>query len=366
MAKGKSVSAEPPKLPEQFYARQLAGEQPPSLATMQLLYDTAMEFQQLRPWEIFLEHHVIAVEIPGLKNKIYCSIMGAGGEVFMTQCYSGPDGYDVYRRMRAGERPSLEEIYGALRSVFVEFVRSREITGPDREVLTAFGHRAARGIRAPIFRGCRPGYHPWYPVDAEARVLTACLRACMVVHNVVRAAPTSQYWRDEGPFPLVSYAGTSGSWQHYWIGKESPPAVPEPEAPPLLELDGRVVESLLRKNLPRGPVIQADCFFGSMAIGEPNQRKKIPRIAMCAVAGSGLALAPALGDVENDPGSLLAQSVLEAIGWLKALPSEIQVRSERYQRQLSALGGALSVPVTVNPKLAELSAARQAMEDYLG
>jgi hypothetical protein len=362
MAKRKSFFAKPP---EQFYVRQLAGEQPPSFATMQRLYDTAMEFQKLKPWEVFRENNTIAVEIPGLKNRIYCSIMGAAGEVFMTQCYSGAHGYDVYRRMREGERPSLGEIYGMLRSVFVDFVPARQVTAPDREVLSALRHRPAAGVRAPIFRACRPGYHPWYPIEAEARVLTACLRACIVVHNVVRAVPTSQYWRDEGPFPLVSYAGSSGSWQDYWIGKENPPPAPQPEEPPLPKLDVQALETLLRQNLPRGPAIQADCFFASMGIGEPDQRKKVPRVAMCVVASSGLPLAPALGDIDSDPGSLLAQSLLDAIRSLKALPSEIQVRSQDFQRRLSALSGALSVPVTVKAGLPELSAARQAMEDYL-
>jgi hypothetical protein len=367
MARRKSVFAKP-RPQSHFYALQLAGEEPPSAAAMEGLYRAAIELQARRPWEEFDESMIVAVEIPGLRHHVYCSIMGMLGEVFMIQCYSGPEGYDMYRRMHSRQIDDLAEYFGSLRSVAVEYVRGRELTDPDRDVLRAMRHRPASGVLAPIFRTYRPGYHGWYPTEAESRVLTVCLRACVVVYETVRTLPNAPYWKDEGtgPFPLVTFAGACGEWRDYWIGQTAPPTEPAPVEEDYPKLDTPRVEAILRAKLAVGPAIEVDAFLSIARVGAANERKSLTRIAMAIDTQTELVYAPRVELPDRAVGEMLAGAVLETIEKTRRLPREIHVRSHERARLLSPLAQALGIPVTVGKDFRLFDGARQSMAEFGG
>jgi hypothetical protein len=60
----KSRNASSPKLPTHFFVKQLAGEDPPSLATMERLYDVAADFVIRGPWKLLNESELVLVKPP--------------------------------------------------------------------------------------------------------------------------------------------------------------------------------------------------------------------------------------------------------------------------------------------------------------
>ena len=72
----------PPAPSGSCFVHELAGENPPSFATMESLYDLASIFCDLRPWLRLAEDQLMVVRSPSSGQLCHCSVMGAHGEAF--------------------------------------------------------------------------------------------------------------------------------------------------------------------------------------------------------------------------------------------------------------------------------------------
>lgn len=130
--------------PSHFFKQQLTGEEPPSLATMQDLFQLARRFAEMQPWYTLSEGDLIMV--PAEDNQIcFCSVMGELGEVFALQVYTGLRGYSFFQRLSTGKIHSAGDFFAEHRGVSVEFVHSKELKPPDRELLRALGYSTRGG-----------------------------------------------------------------------------------------------------------------------------------------------------------------------------------------------------------------------------
>jgi hypothetical protein len=190
------------KEPRCFFDKQLAGEQPLSFETAGQLYRLATELFDIQPWEFLEDQDLILMEDSKSGEICHCSIMGALGQVFSLQVYAGAESYRFFRRIAAGKPISAEDFFASMRGVSVEFVTAKEQTPPDRVLLEAFGHVKKRGKRGAIFRALRPGYHPWYVTEGEARTLVYCLKGVIAFcQYVFEEMEDIDYWEKEDVFP---------------------------------------------------------------------------------------------------------------------------------------------------------------------
>src|SRR5579864_7399271 len=166
--------------PERFFQKQLAGEEAPSFQTMQALFQQAAATHTVRPWDQLEEDQLILFQDPASKDLCFCSVMGAMGEASAVQIYIGVQSYFWFMKIHAGEVASMGDFLANQHSVFVHYVWPSEMTPPDRELAKAMGHPLARGTAAPTFRTIRPGYHPWYVTESDARILARGLQAVLV------------------------------------------------------------------------------------------------------------------------------------------------------------------------------------------
>src|ERR1035438_6451630 len=82
-----AASAKRTQVQSQFFQKQLAGEEGPSLETAKRLCDIVTEFSLLQPWKILADRDLILVEDPQSGDVCYCSVMGALGEVYSLHVY---------------------------------------------------------------------------------------------------------------------------------------------------------------------------------------------------------------------------------------------------------------------------------------
>src|SRR6266404_850154 len=235
------------KEPRRFFEKQLAGEQPLSFETAGQLFRLGMKLLAVQPWE-FLEDQDLILMQDGESGEIcYCSTMGALGEVFSLQVYTGAESYRFFRRIAAGKPTSAGDFFSSMRGVSVEFVTAREQTPPDRELLEAFGHLKKRGKRAPIFRALRPGYHPWYVTEGEAKTLVCCLQGIIPFCRHALEHEDIDYWENEDVFPfLVPKAGaeTPKLLEIRLVNAPEPPLAGSQPA----QLDEALISGILHKN----------------------------------------------------------------------------------------------------------------------
>src|SRR5215471_21582967 len=218
--------------PPEFFKKQLAGEDPLTFGTAERLFTLATGFIAARPWDFLEDQHLILLKSPLSNETCYCSVMGALGEVFSLHAYIGDESYRYFRKMAAGRPVLIGEFFGSLRGVYVEFVGLSELTPPDRELAQTFGHPLKRGLKVPIFRALRPGYHPWYPTENEGVVLAECIEAVLALCERISKGDGVEYWKDAWTYPSMVSSKAGGDDKRYDVEMvkvaEPPAATPEP------------------------------------------------------------------------------------------------------------------------------------------
>jgi len=337
------------KEPRRFFEKQLQGEQPLTFEAADDLFQLASELQGLEPWNFLEDQDLILQKDPASGEICYCSIMGALGEVFSVQVYVGAESYRLFRRIARGQHVTSGEFLGAFRGLSVEFVTAKELTPPDRELLQALSHAPKRGARAPIFRASRPGYHPWYVTEGEARLLIYCLQGTLVFCRDVTVMDGSKYWEQENVFPFVA-RDANGTFEIQSVKAPDPPGS---GLQPVYVDDGLIAE-ILAKNWPNEGLLEADHFFALAEIGEKNERKACVSAAIVCDGNSGMALQADLGQPSERPEELLVRSILRAIQSARFLPLEIHVRKKEFGLLLEGLSKKLGFTVQVRKSLAML------------
>jgi len=351
--------------PEHLFQEELLGEEPPSLATMQTLYDLATDLFARHPWNLVAEDELVLVEEGTSRELCFCSVMGALGQVRALQVYLGPEGYRFFKKLQSGEAMTAGEFFAAQHSVYVEFVRLRELTAPDRKLLEVMGHPLKRGTLAPIFRSIRPGYHPWYVTEGEARILAECQRALITICDLLQANPDLHYWDKENVYPMLSRQGEEGNEQEYRIRLVDAPSFTVP-MPNLLTLDEARIERIRNCRYPSQGVLEVDHFYGAGMIGERNQRKACFRMGLAIDANCGLAYPPEVSLPASSTGDVLTRVVLQAIESAGALPRELHVRSSEFKALLDPLAQALGFSVKVMKSLPALDFAKRQLLEMMG
>ena len=177
MAKRQIAAA--PAHADRYFAKELAGENPPSLSSLESLYKLASALYALRPWHILDDNQLVLVRDRATTEICYCSVMGALGEV-VAHCrtHIGTESYRLFRKIIAGETIDPGEFFASQRSVSVEFVSRAGLDAADRKLLADLGHPVGRGLASPVFRAIRPGFLPWFVTEEEAQTLGALHERC--------------------------------------------------------------------------------------------------------------------------------------------------------------------------------------------
>jgi hypothetical protein len=356
----KALAASPP---ERFFEKELVGDEAPSFQTMRALFSQSAAIHAARPWRILEEDQLVLFEEGS--QLCSCSVMGALGEASAVQIYIGAQSYSWFVKMHAGEVISIGDFFANQHSVFVHYVPPGDLTPPDRELVRNMGHPLAKGTQAPLFRTIRPGYHPWFVAENEARILERGLRSVLVVAEYVAQEPAADLWDEEDVYPLVEFtAEHSGRWEYVIEQRAAPREIPT--KPKLPDLDHPRIQSILDLRYRSAGILEVDHFYNAAMIGAKHERKACMRIALAIDAKSAMAFPPQVGAPEEATGNMLQQVVLEAIEAKGALPVEIHVLNREFKILLDPLAESLGFRVKVRKSLPALEFARTEMQGMLG
>ena len=349
--------------PTHFFAKQLAGEEPPRLETMKRLYEVSMKFFDFAPWEFFGDRELVLLEDPVSKATCHCLVMGMLGEVFALQAYIGNESYRLQKRIRAQEPLAPEDFFFALTGVGVEFVMPWELIKLDKELLQALGNPVKRGARVPQFRAYRPGYRPWYITEPEAITLTACVDAMNAMFLEFLKYKDDSYWDgpDSYPFMVPNNAVRRG----YDIRKVNVPRPPAPAPIPAVIDEVRIKRIQANDYVLKG-AFEADHFQSMITVGEKNERPALAQVALVSDAASGFAFPPEMADPTRLPGDVLASAVLNAIETVKFLPAELRVNSNDAKFFLEPLANQLGINLRVVQLLPAVQTLKSHLLAYMG
>jgi hypothetical protein len=339
-------------LSETLYEGELGDEQGPSIETARQLYTAAIEVRERQIWELLDDNQIVVAQI---EEPFLCSVLGALGLAYSVQCYSGPEGLGYLNTLLESEEAPPLDAVAQQRGVSVEFVKSRELTAPDKAFLKAVGHKAKQG-RSPVFRANRPGYHAWYPTESEARDLVGCMRAVLRVCDLIQNDPDLDLWSEQEGYPAVQADGAFTRFMA-WAHSKKPLVLPKVN---------RARVDALRSRSKSESAVDLDYFYGPGRVGGKHERPAWMRIAIAIDSENAFAFPPHIDMPEAETADMLARALLQALEAKPKLPAEVRVRSAEYKQMIEPLAEALDLRVTVKRELPALDYAKRALLDHLG
>jgi hypothetical protein len=357
------------------------------------LYDAAIALREIESWRWMSDAQVFGVQNPDNQEIGYCCVLGELGEVLGLVVYLGSVGLEQYRKVQSGKlrADSLEIVYG--QSCLTAWFSNRgDLDKYDIKIASQLGLQFRGRAAWPQFRSFRPGYHPWFLTEDEAKYLTLCLEQTRDVALRIRtnpewlSAPSKGRYRVrvpvENPDPSVAEAhhvaqpamseslagqpllfadlARSQPWQwcDQWL---NPAPLPKPviRSVPLDE------DRLLRiKNASCGHhgIWEIDGAYISEAV-DGDERPFFPYMMLCVDHDSGFILATVLAQPSTWE-SEFAETFLGSVEQQKLLPEKLWLRKEALRALFEPLATQLDVSVEMTSKLTAVNQARRGFEKF--
>src|SRR5580692_99425 len=344
-----------------FFEDQLKGEEGLTFLTAKRLFDLAEEVHLVKPWRLISDTNLVLVKDPESGEKCYCSVMGELGEVLAVHAYRGLESYQLFKRIVSGGPLSTGEFFGTQHSVTMELLPSLELTAPDQELARVFGHPLKKGTVAPQFRAGRPGYRPWYPTEAEGKVLALCVESVLAFCEELAIAPAERYWKLEDVYPEIFWKKRKFFRVENTLVRITP--LPLPERP---ILDEERLAKLGKNDYAVRGIIEVDEFYSGAPVGGENERKACLRAVMAVDARNQYLYMVRTFSPETSLAEVLMEGVLQTIEKGRFVPAEVHVNAESKQELLSGLKQRLGFHLRVVSKLPALEIAKNAMLQTLG
>jgi len=156
-----------PASPDLFFAKELAGEEPPSFGAMKTLYERASDLFGFRPWQILSESELVVARDSKSGELWYRSVMGSMREVYSMQAYRGEEGLRLFRSIAAEDLTDPGEVLASIYCLSVEFIPRKELKRQDRELLAAPSHPQGRDLVWRLLLEIRTGFFSNMPNDQK-------------------------------------------------------------------------------------------------------------------------------------------------------------------------------------------------------
>lgn len=327
------------------------------------LYEAAVAFQQVAPWEWMGNEDLFAVENPDNHEMGYCSILGSGGIEFGLGMLVGDDGYDRYIRLISGEiEPEDLEESIMMRGISMLFVDRDVLQKEDREVIRALGLRF-RGRNAwPFFRSRRPGYVPWFLEKSEARFFAAVLHQALAVANDVRNGKLN-FWAPERENLVLTRCYRGGNWLGEWRKAPAPRKKEEEPAESIDTVKAAELHLFSNQASKVSEVWELDIFILPIPIGSESKRPYFPSCFLIVERNLGLVLDTSL----TKPWLTTAEKqdeVTQLLRRVNRIPAEIRVKSNKVRRTVEPITSILGIKLRVS-SLPMLEQAKASLHKHL-
>ncbi len=182
--------------------RELPGESAPTERSLQLLLEGCLAMNALEPWQALQDSNVFALDTES-GQRWYCTVMGAGQEIYGFQAYRGDAGFALFDDIQ-NQRIKETAEFRARQDIFtLEFVRRTELTPLDRAILALSSSPIPPSRRVPQIRVGRPSQVPWYPTAEDAAEIQDCLMAALLFFEWLGKHPKVAPWAKKGELPLI-------------------------------------------------------------------------------------------------------------------------------------------------------------------
>jgi hypothetical protein len=334
----------------------------PSVEEWKTLYDAAIEFRKIEPWEWMKETEVFGVQNPKNGEVGYCCIMGELGEVLAMAVYLGTEGLQGYMKIQKGQiNPDEPDSLYIQDCLMLSFEDKRFVDQEDRQIINELGFKFRGRNSWPLFRRYKPGYFPWflsrdealYMTDTSKQAKEVCLRLKenkkllnppkknLYLTRVPEKRDGMIVWKDEwrepAPLKKVKYLDE--------------------------EVDEVHIQRIRKTAKPTPKIWEIDFFYTPTPIAE-GERPYFPYAIMLIDRDSGFILDMHLAREAGYKKEFL-EKFLSCIEKMSILPLEILVRKEEAVNLLEPYTSRLNIKLSVVKGLENIDNARRELVKYL-
>ncbi|HNP71104.1 MAG TPA: hypothetical protein PLO33_16250 [Kouleothrix sp.] len=342
-------------------------QQEPSTEEWRALFQAAVAFKAVAPWEWMYDSDLFGVQNPEDGEVGYCCVMGNLGEHFALGVYRGTEGLAGYMALQSGAlgpEPNPLDVIFSQKCLMASFEDRAYLDKRDLGVIKQLELKFRGRSAWPQFRSHDPGLLPWYITAADARFLALALEQSVDVAQ--RLAENPELLSSPMPGKLLVRVAKRGAEGLVWSDAWQEPArfvARETELPPL----DRPRLQQIKQRLRAGQQIwEVDLFPAPTPIQEQRgERPYYPFMAMVVDHRSGMVLQPYLSGPQNYQAGF-QKHVLDMLEMAGALPKELRVASPEVVALLKPIAVALGVKLRETDNLSMLDAARDSLMGYFG
>jgi hypothetical protein len=163
-----------------YYA--MAKQQKPSPDQLKTLYQLMGRIKALEPWNELWDMDLVCIELPGMKEPVFCSVMGRNGECYGIGVYPGWRSLSGLLRM-AENNDSSFYVLSYLDCLSCYFGNREELFPEERKTIKELGFSFRGKNSWPYFRRSRPNCMPWEISDKNAAQLTKILEQFIAAYK---------------------------------------------------------------------------------------------------------------------------------------------------------------------------------------
>lgn len=310
------------------------------------LYQSAITFKEVTPWDWIDSDEFFAIENPDNGEVGYCSILGSGEEEFGLGMFLGDEGYDRYVRIIEEEAESEDfENIVMTRSISMLLVDRNVLDKQDREIIRSLG-LSFRGRNAwPFFRSRQPGYAAWFLEKGEVLFLTAAIKQALIITEEVRSGKLDLLERVSENLILTRYY-RDGKWKEKWRSIPVSNQRKDTNAEDIDAVKGAELYLIHNQKGEHSGVWELDIFILPLPIGLASDKPYFPICFLAVENKMGLILDTGL----TEPWLTLSEKqdeVIQILKKAKQLPREIRVKSDTVRRIIEPITNILGIKLQI-------------------
>jgi hypothetical protein len=326
----------------------------PSLQEWKNLYDAALEFKELAPWNWMDDIDIFGVKDPVSGEIGYCCIMGAAGEHYALGLYLGSEGLHGLSRILSGDFSEFKDEALFIQSCLMASFEDRKyLQKQDLQQIKTLGLKF-RGRNAwPLFRNYLPGYVSWYLKSDEVGFLTVALQQAMDVSLLDH--PSMDHYLVRVP----DKPGGNIIWKDEWLE----PLPLKIEDIPAISVEETTLNRLTKARLQRKGIWEIDFFYVPAVVREKGERPYYPYMILLVDHDSSFILNFQL-EKEADCKSTFPVKFADFIERAKVMPDELLVKRYEVYKIMEPLSAELGIKINMVESLPALEYAQKSMKDF--
>jgi hypothetical protein len=335
----------------------------PSLQEWKTLYESALEFKELAPWNWMYDSNIFGVKDPVSGEIGYCCIMGAIGEHYALGLYLGSEGLYGLSSILSGDFSESQDKAMFIQSCLMASFEDRKyLKKQDLRQIKTLGLKFRGRNEWPLFRNYSPGFFPWYLKSDEVSFLTVALKQAMDV--------SLRFKKDPGLLvhPSVDHylvrvpdkPGENIIWKDRWLE----PSSLKMEDIPVISVEETTLNRLIKARLQRRGIWEVDFFYVPTVLREKEERPYYPYMSLVVDHDSSFILNFQL-EKEGDCKSTFPVKFADFIERVKVIPDELLVKHYDVYRIMKPLSSELGIEINMVESLPALEYAQKSMTDFI-